>query len=74
MAKIKIKPETVYSIDANNIRATKDTGTFGGRNKWHLEVRCADGEWDDIQWMDVGSVERILGVKLTRYEECDCNE
>lgn len=73
MAKIKIKPEAVYSKDTDNIRAVKDISTFGGRNMWNLEVRRADGIWESVQWMNADSIEPILGVELTRYEECDCH-
>jgi len=71
MSKVVIKEETVYCYNTDVIRATKDTGTFGGPNQWHLEMKDRNGEWDTVQWMHVDSVERLLArpEPLTRYQE-----
>ena len=49
---------------------SKDCGTFGGANMWHLNIRRADGTWETgVQWLGVYNAERIVGKELTKYDE-----
>ena len=64
-----ITPEIVDGPE--NLRVVKDTDIFGGPNKWHLEVKMADGWWESFQWMDVYAAERIIGKTLPKYEEAE---
>ena len=71
MSKVTIKPETVYCHNTDYVRGVKDLGTFGGNNKWNLEIKDEDGCWMDVQWMDVYRMEKILArpESLTKYPE-----
>lgn len=71
MNSVSIKPETVYCYNTDFVRGVKDTSTFGGPNKWNLEIKDRDGRWTSVQWMEVTTMERILAhpESLTRYPE-----
>lgn len=52
-----------------NLRADKDTDNFGGPNMWRLYVKDKNGRWDDVQWMNVHSIQRFFSAKLPVYQE-----
>lgn len=56
-------------IEEGHVRAIKDTGTFGGGNMWHLEVKDANGEFENVAWLEVGNVQPFFKQKLPRYKE-----
>lgn len=65
----KIQPQSVESSYSTKVVVTKAGEGIGGRNMWNLHIQRSDGTWENIQWMDVGRAERILGVELPRYAE-----
>jgi hypothetical protein len=52
-----------------NLKAEKDTGTFGGVNMWRLYVKTTNGCWEDVQWMDVSNIQKFFKKRLPRYTE-----
>ena len=68
MAKI---PFTV--VEKDNLKAVKDTGTFGGVNMWNLYVKTVKGHWDSVQWMSVGNIQKFFKTELPVYKEIKKN-
>jgi len=58
-----------HVIEEGNLKAVKDTGDFGGPNKWQLQVKDATGWFRDVQWMDISNIQPFFKTPLPRYEE-----
>lgn len=56
-------------ITEGNLQAVKDTGDFGGPNKWRLLIMDKNGRWELIQWMEVYRIQQFFNTKLPVYEE-----
>ena len=56
-------------IIEGNLKAVKDTGTFGGPNMWNLHVKNTNGWWESVQWMGVYSIQKFFKTKLPEYQE-----
>lgn len=56
-------------ITEGNIRAVKDTELFGGPNMWRLHIKTNNGWFEDVQWMNVHSIQRFFTTKLPVYQE-----
>ena len=67
MAYLKDIPRT--AVEEGHVKAVKSQDDFGGINMWHLHVKDAKGRWDDVQWMDVGNIQRFFNEKLPVYKE-----
>jgi len=58
-----------FEVTEGNIKAVKDTGDFGGPNKWHLHVKNTSGWWESVQWMSLYSIQKFFKTKLPEYQE-----
>jgi hypothetical protein len=56
-------------ITEGNLQAVKDTGDFGGPNKWRLRIKTNNGWFEDVQWMEVYKIQQFFNTKLPVYEE-----
>ena len=56
-------------VTEGNLKAVKDTGDFGGPNKWRLHIKTNNGYFEIVQWMDVYSIQRFFTTKLPVYKE-----
>jgi hypothetical protein len=61
-----IKPE---AIQEGNLAAVKCTSDFGGPNQWNLKIKTSMGYWEDVQWMNVYSIQKFFKTKLPVYKE-----
>jgi hypothetical protein len=57
------------TITEGNLQAVKDTGDFGGPNKWRLCILATNGWYEEVQWMDVDSIQSFFETKLPVYKE-----
>ena len=53
-------------VTEGNLRAVKD---LEHHNMWSFHVMQTNGYFDDVQWMDVDSIQRFFKQQLPRYEE-----
>ena len=56
-------------ITEGNLKAVKDTSTFGGPNMWRLYVQRRNGYWKEVQWMVVWSIQELFETELPRYKQ-----
>jgi hypothetical protein len=57
-----------FEIEEGNLKAVKDTGTFGGPNMWNIYVKDTTNSWVRVQWMGVYGAQRFFKTKLPKYE------
>lgn len=61
-----IEPTTIRE---DNLIAAKDVAYDDtGPNMWNLYIRTVNGGWEDVQWMDVESIQRFFKTKLPVYK------
>lgn len=60
-----------FDITEGNLRATKDTSTFGGPNMWRLHIKSRDGYWEDMTWSSVHTIQKFFATKLPYYRELE---
>lgn len=58
-----------FVVEEGNLGATKDMSDFGGPNMWRLNVKTANGYWEDVQWMNVNKIQQFFKTKLPVYGE-----
>jgi hypothetical protein len=58
-------------VTEGNLKAVKD---LDDHNMWYLYVKETNGFWDNVQWMNVDSIQRFFNEKLPRYEEINPNK
>jgi hypothetical protein len=58
-----------FEVTEGQLKAVKDTSTFGGTNMWHLYVQKVTGNWDQVQWMGLYSIQQLFYTKLPIYPD-----
>ena len=61
-----IKPEV---IQEGILGAVKCTSDFGGPNMWNLHIKTANGYWEEVQFLNVHSIQKFFKTKLPVYKE-----
>jgi hypothetical protein len=58
-------------ITEGNLRATKDTSTFGGPNMWRLHIQAKDRYWEEVSWISYYKIQKFFNAKLPYYNEIE---
>lgn len=58
-----------FVVEEGNLAAVKDLSDFGGPNQWRLHIKTAKGYWDDVQWMNVHTIQKFFKTELPVYDD-----